>query len=72
MGRQKNFFSGQHPLHGSMRFARQRRCQRLQTRMHFAAIAAAHVRHDHAHFGLRQSKSSASWARIDDGFCVEV
>ena len=72
MGGQENLFSGQHPLHRPVRLARQGRRQRLQARMHFAAIAATDVRHDDAHFRLRQIEKLGNWARIDDGFCVDV
>ena len=54
MGGQENLFAAEHPLHRSMRLARQRGGQWLQARMHFAAIAAADIGNDHAHFRLRQ------------------
>ena len=56
MGRKKNLFAAEHPLHRSMRFARQRRRQWLQARMSFRAIAAADVRDDETNFGLWQIK----------------
>ena len=56
MSSQEHFYAAQHPLYRPVRFARKRRRQLLQSCMHLATVAAADIRNDHAHFGLRQIK----------------
>jgi hypothetical protein len=65
--RVKYFFARQHNAHGSTRFLRQRHGDRLDFRIHFAAVAAAEVRHDNAHFGDRYFKNIGELGAHDEG-----
>ena len=48
--RVKNFFAREHHPHRPAGFLRQRHGNRLDLRIDLAAVAAAEIRHDHAHF----------------------
>ena len=65
--RVKYFFARQHNAHGPTRFLRQRHGDRLDFRIDLAAVAAAEVGHDHAHFGHRDFENIGELGAHDEG-----